>query len=177
MPQIAAAYRRDANSVPITTDGLTTSTEMTCVGSNNTTSTPIFTITGAVEIRAFWGVVTQTLQGAHTAAFITLNDQTATVDITLATGVTLSAEVPGCVIVKKGLVGAALVKLDNGAGVVSEPTTLETTYFSPFVIVKKTAATTQIEYSYATTNVTPTGKIQFFVRWLPLSEDGDVAAV
>ena len=76
---------------------------------------------------------------------------------------------------KKGLAAAALTLLTSAAGRVSEPTTLETQYFSPFVAVKKSGATTQIEYVYATTDTPTSGVIQFFVSWLPVSADGMVS--
>lgn len=172
-----ATFFRDGNRVPITTDGVVTQTTLTINANNTTVNPPIFRITGSVEIRGLWGVVTTALGSNHTAAYWRLNDQAAQSNITLNTGTTLSSILAGSVIVKKGLVGAALTKLDNAAGVISEPTTLETTFFSPFVMMKKTAAQTDIEYVYTTTNAPTTGAIQFFVRWIPLSVDGDVAAV
>lgn len=158
--------------------GTTLVTKSQTLSANATTaSTPLFTLAGTVEVLRLWGVITTTLGANHTAAFWRLNDQAAQVAITVATGTTLSAKVAGSVIVKKGLVGAALVLLDNVAGVVSEPTTLETPYFSPFVITKKTAATTQIEYTYTTTDAPTSGVIQHFVEYRPISADGSLVAV
>lgn len=177
MSTTSDAFWRDANRVPITTDGLTTSKTLSINATNTTSVNPIFTLTGSVEIRGIWGVITTDLGSNHTAAYWRLNDQTAQAAITLATGTTLSSKKAGSVIVKKGLVSAALVLLDNAAGVVSEPTALEEVYYSPFVCVKKTAAVTQIEYVYTTNQSPTTGEIQFFVRWLPLSVDASLAAV
>lgn len=174
MPTIAASYYRDANRVPITTDGLIAQVSQTLSGSNTTVSTALFTITGTVEIRGIWGVVTTDLGANNTAAYWRVNDQTAQSDVTLSTGTTLSAVKAGSTIVKKGLAAAALVLLNNSQERVSEPTTLETTYFSPFVVVKKTGALTQIEFTYTTTDTPTSGVIQHFVRWLPLSADGSV---
>lgn len=174
MPSISASYFRDGNRVPITTDGLVTQFSQTLSGNNTTVATAIFTITGTVEIRGLWGNVTTDLGANNTVAFWRLNDQTAQPAITLATGTTLSAVKAGSTIVKKGLAAAALTLLDNAAGRVSEPTTLETTYFSPFVVMKKTAALTQIEFVYSTTDAPTSGVIQHFVRWLPLSADGAI---
>jgi len=171
---VSAAFNRDANYVPITTDGVVSNKVQTLSGSNTTVATPLFRITGTVEIRAIWGVVTTDLGANNTAAFWRLNDQTAQPAITLATGTTLSAVKAGSVIVKKGLAAAALVLLDNAAGRVSEPTTLETTYFSPFVAVKKTAANTDIEFVYTTTDTPTSGVIQHFIRWLPISADANI---
>lgn len=176
MPTLQASFSRDANRVPITTDGLTVSTSQTLSGNNTTVNTAVFTITGTVEIRGLWGVVTTVIGANHTGGLYRLNDQTAQVAIT-ATGATLSGLAAGTTIAKKGLAAAALTLLDNAAGRVSEPTTLETTYFSPFVVMKKTGALTQIEYSYATTDTPTSGVIQHFLRFLPISADANVTPV
>lgn len=171
---VSGSFNRDANYVPITTDGVVSNKVQVLTGNNTTVNTPLFRITGAVEIRALWAVVTVDLGANHTAAAWRLNDQAAQVYITAVGGTTLSAIKAGSSIVKKGVVATALTKLDNAAGVISEPSTLETTYFSPFVMVKKTAANTDIEYSYATTDAPTTGALQHFIRWLPLSADANV---
>ncbi len=149
----------------------------TLSASATTASTALFGLTGTVEVLRLWGVITTTLGANHTAAYWRLNDQTAQVNITLNTGTTLSAKTAGSVIVKNGLAAAALVLLDNAAGKVSEPTTLETMYFSPFVLTKKTAATTNIEYTYTTTDAPTSGVIQHFVEYRPLSADGALVAL
>lgn len=178
MPNVNSSFSRDNNRVPITTDGIILASNSQILSGNNTTVTlPIFTITGAVEVRGLWGVVTTDFGSNHTAAYWRLNDQGAQVNITLNTGTTLSAIKAGSTIVKKGLAAAALVLLDNAAGRVSEPTTLETIFFSPFVAMQKTAAVTQIEYLYTTTNTPTTGAITFYVRFLPVSTNGTITAV
>ena len=177
MANILASYFRDANRIPITTDGIISQTTQTLTGNNATVVTALFHVIGTVEIRGIWGVVTTLLGANHTTAFYRLNDQTAQVSITLNTGTTLSGAAAGSIIVKNGLVGAAVTLINNSAGRINEPTTLETMFFSPFVAVKKTAATTDIEYSYATTDTPTSGAIQHFVRWLPLSADGSVNAI
>lgn len=176
MASLTASYWRDANFVPITTDGIVTTDTQTLIGNNTTTTVPLFRITGTIEVRGLWGIVTTDLGANNTAAYWRLNDQTAQVNITLNTGTTLSAVKAGSTFVKKGLAAAALVLLDNAAGRVSEPTTLETTYFSPFVAMKKTAANTDIEFVYTTTDTPTSGVIQFFLRWLPLTADANVVA-
>jgi hypothetical protein len=175
MPTVNASFSRDNDRVPITTDGITISTTQTLTGTG-TVITPLFHIIGTVEIRALYGVVTTVIGANHTAGLYRLNDQTAQVGIT-ASGITLSALAVGTTFTKHGLAAAALTLLDNAAGRVSEPTTLETTYFSPFVAMKKTAATTDIEYSFATTDNPTTGAIQHFVRFLPLSADGTIQII
>ncbi len=167
---------RDDNDSPITSLGLQATNSLTLSGSNTTVATPVFTVTGTVQVLGIWGVVTTDLGANHTAAYLRLNDQTAQVDITLNTGTTLSAVKAGSTIVKKGLATAAVTLLNNSAGRVSEPTTLETLYFSPFVAVKKTAATTQIEYVYSTTDTPTSGVIQFFAQYIPLSAGATLTA-
>lgn len=174
---VSASFFRDANRVPITTDGVVTTTSQTLSGNNTTVATPIFRITGSIEVRGLWGEVTTVLGSNNTAAYYRLNDQTAQPDITLATGTTLSSAAVGSIIVKKGLAGAAVTLLTSAAGRISEPTTLETTYFSPFTVVKKTAAQTDIEFVYSTTNTPTSGVIAHYLRWLPLSSDANVVAV
>lgn len=170
---VSGSFNRDANYVPITTDGVVSNKVQVLTGNNTTVNTPLFRITGTIEVRAIWGVVTTTIGANHTAGIYRLNDQTAQVAIT-ASGATLSALAVGTTIVKKGLAAAALALLDNAAGRVSEPTTLETPFFSPFVVMKKTGANTDIEYGYATTDAPTSGAIQHFIRWLPLSADANV---
>jgi hypothetical protein len=149
----------------------------TLSANNTTAAVPIFRIIGAVDVVALWGVVTTALGSNNTAAYWRLNDQTAQVNITVSTGTTLSSAPAGSIIVKKDLAANALVLKSSAAGAISEPTTLETSFFSPFVLVKKSSANTDIEFVY-TTNQTPTsGVIQFFVEWRPLSEGASINAV
>lgn len=175
MANFSVSQDFDANNriLQNTNYGITSTVSQTLSGNNTTVVTPLFHITGTVEVRALYAVVTTVIGANHTAGLYRLNDQTAQVSIT-ATGATLSGLAVGTTIVKKGLAAAALVLLDNAAGRVSEPTTLETLYFSPFVVMKKTAATTDIEYSYATTDAPTSGVIQHFLRWVPLSANGNV---
>lgn len=173
--QVSAAFNRDANHVPITTDGVQSNAFQTLVGNNTAgIATPIFGVAGSIEVRALWAVVTTDIGANHTAAYWRMNDQTAQPAITVSTGTTLSAIKAGSMIVKKGLAAAALTKIDNAAGVVSEPTTLETTFFSPFTFTKKTGAATNLEYVYSTTDAPTSGVLQHFLRWLPLSADANV---
>lgn len=173
---VNAPLWRDSNQYPIQIGGVVSRKSQTLSGNNTTVTTPIFRITGSVQCIALYGIVTTDLGANNTAAYWRLNDQTAQVNITLNTGTTISAVKAGSTIVKKGLAAAALTLLDNSAGRVSEPTTLETTYFSPFTVVKKTAANTDIEFIYTTTDTPTSGVIQHFLVWLPISQDAAVVA-
>jgi len=172
---LSAPLWRDSNQNPVQIGGVVSRKSQTLVGNNTTVNTPIFRITGTVQVVALYGVVTTTIGANHTAGLYRLNDQTAQVAITTS-GATLSGLAVGTTIVKKGLAAAALTLLDNAAGRVSEPTTLETSYFSPFVIMKKNGANTDIEYGYATTDTPTSGVIQHFLVWMPVSQDANVVA-
>lgn len=124
-----------------------------------------------------WGVVTTVLGTAHTAAAWRLNDQTAQVDISAVAGTVLSSAAVGSVIQRTGVAATALTLSTSAAGRVTDTTAVKLQLFSPFTLVKKLNATTQIEYVYATTETPTTGAIDFFVKWLPLSSNGDLAAV
>lgn len=151
-------------------------TSVTTMVVNNTTgSVNIFTLTGAVYVSKLWGEVTTVMSANHTAGFVELSDGTATPDVTLATGVTLSALKAGTIITRFGLLGAILKLHDNAAGTVIDPTTLQTSIFTPFVIQKKTAAATVLRYTYTTTDAPSTGAITWHAEWRPLSGDGNLA--
>lgn len=179
MPQVNASFSRDANGVPITYNGITLpSNSQTLVGNNTTVYVPIFGITGTVLVTGIWGVITTVLGANHTAAYWRLNDQTAQVSITASSGTTLSAKGVGSTIVKKGLAATALALIDSAAGAISEPTTLETSYFSPFILQQKVGGVaTNIEYSYATTDTPTSGAITFYVQFVPISANGTITAL
>lgn len=159
----------DDNDKPISGPGVFISNSKTLVGNNTTVAVPIFHVTGSVQILAIWGNITTALGANNTAAYWRLNDQTAQSNITLNTGTILSAATAGAIIVKKGLAAAALTLLDATQGRVSEPTTLETPYFSPFVAVQKTGAIqTDIEFVYSTTDTPTSGVINFYCQYLPI---------
>ena len=149
----------------------------TLTGNNTTVHDPIWGITGSVRILKLYGVVTTTLGANQTAVSYRLNDQTAQVAITSAAGTTISAAVAGSFIAKLGLAATAITYSSNAAGKIVEPTTLETLDFSEFIMQKKTAATTNIEFNYSTTDAPTSGAIQHFIEYEALSADGAVAAL
>lgn len=169
---------RDANYEPIQGDGLVVSKTLSINGNNATSANPIFTLSGAVEVRGLYGVVTTTLSSNITAAFWRLNDQTAQASISLATGTTLSAATAGSAIARRSLVSVALTLINAAAGAVSDPVAATApSYLMPFGIAQKTGGVlTQIEFVYTTTNAPATGEIKFYARYIPLSEDGQLIA-
>lgn len=152
------------------------SVSKTLTGSNTTVATPLWRVTGTVLVTRLWGVITTVLGSNHTAAYWRLNDQTAQVDITLATGTTLSSAAVGSTIQALGLAGAALTLNTSAAGRVIQAATVADFPFTPFELVKKSGANTDVEYVYTTTNTPTSGVIQFFIEYLPLSADGALTA-
>lgn len=173
------SFPRDANRVPITNYGYTATKSLTTNANNTTANAPLFTITGTVLIKALYGVVTTVLSSNQTAAFWQIDDQTATPDISLATGTTISSASVGSLLLRTSTAGVALTLANASAGRVTDIVAATAPdVFMPFVITQKTGAiTTTLNFSYATTNAPATGAISFFANWLPLSADGSVIAV
>lgn len=168
------SFPRDSNQQVDSAHGLLSTDTQTLVGNNTTVAVPIFQVKGVVQVLGLWGIVTGVLGANNTAAYWRVNDQTNTPAITVATGTTLSAAPAGSLIVKKGLAAAALVLQKADQARVGEPTTLETDYFSPFVVNELPGAETDIEFVYTTTDTPTSGTIEFFIRWLPLSETAQI---
>lgn len=175
--QYQSVFPRDGNGVPDSSHGVLSTTKHNITGNNTTVHDPLFTVAGGIECLGIWGVVTVVLGANHTAGYLRVNDGTNTPAITVSTGVTLSTEAVGSLIVKKGLAAAALVAISSGASTVTEPTTLETTFFTPFVVNSFNGTTSNIEYTYTTTDTPTSGQIQWFMRWLPLSINSQVTAL
>ena len=166
----------DANFRPSPFLGLLTSTSTT-FASTGTQNLPLFHITGTVLITGIYGVVTTDIGVNHTAASYRINDQTSQIYLTAVGGVDISAVKAGSMIVKKGVVATAISKVDNVAGAILEPTTLETPLFSQVMVMKKTGAVTDIEYHFATTDNPTTGAMTHFVYYIPLSNDGALTII
>ncbi len=176
--QYRGSFPRDANHIPDVANGCLATDIQTLVGNNATVNVPIFGVQGIIEVKGLWGIVTTALGVNHTASAWRINDQTAQIYLTAVGGVDISAYPAGSMIAKVGLVAAALTAKKADVGFVLEPTTLETMNFSPIIIGAKTGLTTQtIEYHYATTDQPTSGVIQFFMRWLPLSNDAQVLSL
>lgn len=143
--------------------------------SNTTGSKVVFTVTGAVEILAIWAEVTTVLSANVTAAFLRVNDQGATVDVTLNTGVALSAAPVGSIVSRTGLVAAALTLKSSAAGAFQDAATAGNDVYTPFNLVKKTGAVTTLDFRYTTTDAPSSGVLKFHALWRPLSDDGNLA--
>lgn len=165
-------FWRDGNRVPIEGHGLVVSKTLTFTGDDATVATPVFRVTGVVEVLKLWGVVTVALGANQTDCHFRINDQTATDQIiTKATTLTLNSASAGAMIAKTGLITAVAKYFSADAAVFVEPTTLQTQIFTPFIVTQKTGGIqTDIEWVYTTTDDPTSGSIQFFAGYLPLSE-------
>lgn len=153
----------------------TETSSQTIAGSNTTEALSIFRVTGAVQITKLYGIVTTVLGSDHDGAYFRLNDQTAQVSLTESgTGADFAGLVAGSIIAKNDLVGVAARSADSAAGAILEEGAAGQQMFQPFIMVKKPAANTDIEYVYTTTETPTSGAIKFFCEWLPLSDDGNV---
>jgi hypothetical protein len=150
-------------------------TPLTLAVSNTTGSTVLCTITGSVQVLSLWGAVTTVLSANVTAAHLRTNDQSATVDVTLNTGVTLSAAPVGSIISRTGLVATALTLKSNAAGAFQDATTAGNDVYTPFNLTKKTGAVTTLDFRYTTTDAPSSGVITWYLTWVPLSADGSIA--
>lgn len=158
---------------------LTLSTTQTLSGNNTTVATPIFRVTGIVEVTALYGIVTTVLGSNNTAAHWRINDQTAQQVISLVTGTTLSSAPVGSLLSRHSLVTIALILSTSATGVVKDPVAATAKgMFMPFIVVQKTGGIqTDIEFVYTTTNTPTSGVIKWYLEYLPRSDDGAVAAV
>lgn len=176
-PFQVGTFGRDDNYVPITQNGLLTTDVQILVGSGATIAVPIFSVTGSVLVNSLFAVVT-TVLGNNTAASWRLNDGSAQSDITLGTGTSLTAAPVGSIIVKKGLATAALTLISSSQERVSEPTAVETSYFSPFVAVQKTGGiATNVEFVYTTSDTPTTGALTFYIGWVPLTSGSRITSI
>lgn len=148
------------------------SSSKTLVANNTTAHVAIFGVTGEVDLIGLWGVVTTTLGANQTAAGFRLNDQSAQVDITLATGTTISAAPAGSMIARTALAATAMTYKSAAAGAVMEPNAATTTdTLLPIVLIQKTGSVaTNVEFSYTTTDTPTSGVVKFFARYIPLSD-------
>ena len=179
MPLLSQSFSRDANFVPVTNYGFTVATSSTLSASNTTATNVLFSVTGVVLVKALYGIVTTVLSSNVTAAYWQTNDQTATPDISLATGTTLSSAAVGSLLLRISTVGVALTLADAVAGRVNDLVAATAPdVFMPFIVTQKTASVlTTIDFTYSTTNTPATGVIKFYVSYLPLSDGSSIVAV
>ena len=168
----------DSGGAAVTPNTVTTT--HTLVGNNAAgIQVPLFSVTGSVEVFRLYYIVTTVFGSNHTAAYFQINDQTATPDISLASGVTVSSAAVGSFVSRHSLVSVALIVKDAVAGGVKDPVAATAPgMFMPFVVTQKTGGiATNIEYVYSTTNTPTTGAFKCYIQYRPLSDDGAITAI
>ena len=178
MPTTQQAFSRDANRVPITQNGLLVTKSYTFI-STGTLVIPIFTVTGAVELLALYGIVTTALAANHRVGAFRLNDQNAVVQITNATGPTMDSAPIGSIITADVLLATAATFTSSANGAVMQPAAVQQQIFSPSILVQKAGTTdlTNIEYRFTSSTNPTTGAMKFYCGFVPISDDGNITAV
>jgi hypothetical protein len=156
--------------------GATVTKSITLSANNTTAAVPIFTLTGIVRAELY-GVVTTAIGSNHTAEKFQINDGTLVQDISVSTGVDALSSAPvGTLIARVRQYAGPLSIASTATGGIGDPDVQNTPFLCEFIAVKKSSATTQIEYVYTTTNTPTSGAIKFYCKYLPLSDDGAVVA-
>jgi len=173
------AFDRDGNRVPITEFGFMNKKTIELTASNTTATVPLFNLIGICEVRALYGVVTTALSSNVTDAYWQMNDGGATPDISLASGTTLSSFAAGSFISRRSLVSVALNGSNASAAVVADPVAATAMdVFMAFVAIQKTGGVaTTIDFTYSTTNTPASGVIDFYIGWLPLTENSYITSI
>jgi len=177
MPTSTESFSRDANRVPIFQNGLIVKKSYTFI-STGTLVIPLFGITGTVQVLSLYGIVTTVLAGNHRAGAFRINDQTAQVQLTNATGPTMDAAPVGSIILADVLAATAATFKSAAAGAVFQPATAGMNPFSGSIIVQKTGSiATNIEYRFTSSTNPTSGAMDFYCGFVPLSSDGNIAAL
>lgn len=177
MPTTTQSFSRDANRIPITQNGLLVTKSYT-FSSTGTLVVPIFTITGTIIINALYGIVTTVLAANHRVGAFRINDQTAQVSLTNATGPTMDTAPVGSLVIADVLAATAASYKSSAAGAVLQPATAGINPFSGSIIVQKTGSIqTDIEYRFTSSTNPTTGAMKFYCGFVPLSDDGNITAV
>jgi len=176
----ANAFERDANFVPITQLGLIVTKSVT-FSSTGALVYPLFSVTGTVLVNSLYGIVTTVLAANHRVGAFRLNDQTAQVQITSATGPTMDSAPVGSMIIADVLSATAASFKSSAAGAVLQPASAQTLSFSPSILTQKMSAgvgvETDIEYRFTSSTNPTTGVIKFYCGFIPLSDDGAIVAL
>lgn len=151
----------------------------TLTGSNTTVATPLFRVTGTVEVTQLYAIVTTALGSNVTASHWRTNDQTATLPITAAAGTVISSFVAGSKLTRKTVVATALSADNASAAKVVDPVAATApAVHMPFEVVQKTGGVnTDIEFVYTTTNTPTSGALIHYVEWQPMSDGATLSAV
>lgn len=149
MSTTAAFFNRDANHVPITSLGLTSTKAITYAASTTgaTGATTLFTVTGVIAVRVFAVCSSDLTSGGSATIEVGITNNTAALLAqTTATGI-----------------DAGEIWVDTG------PATVEA--LPAFSILSGT----NIIQTIATTTITG-GVLTYYVSWVPISDDGNLVA-
>jgi hypothetical protein len=149
----------------------------TLSANNTAASVNLFQLTGSVIVRKIYGVLTaKTTLANMTVAQFALYDGTATSNITLPTGGTMSTAVVGAVIARNA--AASVVAGINLAatGTVIDTTTTGSLLDSSFIITQKNSTNTYIQFKYTTTDAPINATMSFVVEYDAIA-DGALAIV
>ena len=156
--------------------GIKVTKTITINGDDETADVDCFILTGSVEVLAIYGeIATATVLNSCTDVNFNLNDATATVQLTKATDPVLSDLAVGTMFVKNAAAASALAVADNVAGALTE-TAAGVGPFQPFVITKKTGATTKVRLTYTTAGDAQDATFTITAVYIPLSSDGALVA-
>lgn len=153
------------------------SNSKTLSANNTTANVGLWSWTGSIRVFKLYGIVTTVLGANQTACYWNVYDQSTRTALTAAAGTTISAAGVGGMIAKLGLKATALNYANSSGIVIVEPTTLETLTFEDFSLVANNGATSEIDFTYTTTDAPTSGAIQFFLEWMPLSSGAKVTAL
>ena len=175
MSLIDGLVRLDANGHPLG-GGILIDRAVDLDASNTTASEKFAKVTGSVLILRLYGVVEVALSSNITAAHWRTDDQTAQVVISASAGTTLSSFAVGSLIVRKSIVSVALTGDNSSAAKVVDPVAATAPdVFMPFAVVQKTGGVqTDIEFRYTTTNTPASGRIRFYIEYIPLTADSRI---
>ena len=155
-----------------TDDGILVTKENTCNG-NGAQTDNLFTITGTVDILNIWAVCTEATNATTISNnSLAIYDGTNTVELTDSNSPTDFAGINvGDCVFKNGASGTiAIVRQNNDATVLTDLTQTKAR------VTKKLATATYIRHLFtgdANTDV----DVKWYVRYLPVSDDGEIAAV
>jgi len=147
---------------------------ITLDASGTTKAYSIFVVTGIVKVTALWGVVTVVLSANHTDCHITVADDAADVDLSLATGLTLNAAAVGSLLVRNAA-AAAVLGFGSPATAFMVEGALDKVA-KEFIVGKKTATATNIKFSHTTSDTPSSGAIMWYATWVPVSATGTLVA-
>lgn len=129
-----------------------------------TAAVDLFTVTGAVKILDLYGIVTsKTTLTNMTDCHFNVNDATIDVPLTKSTTLTMSAAVVGSVVFKNCQAATAAGFLSGATTAIAESADYTWGDYTP--VIKKSGATTTIQFIYTTSDSPIAATIDFYVEY------------